>query len=1175
VRFHRTFVLILAAALSLFIAGVESSRAGLGLHGSIAPPPPLVQTLTPKDAAQGGTWNGTIGSGGAPPGSPTQAVTGTVSDGGLIQLDVADTSAFTTGNIVCAKFVAGTGEANRCWTATVVSGTALDLQGSTWTNAWTAGGIVGIAYGAQAISAVTNAGPSYAPVCLTVPSTQYMATGTLFEVDGIPAAMAGTWNISVKDSSGNYVTGASATSVCLGTSAQPGPAYAAGYTSGGIIAFNEQVTAAMDEESGAVVESQNSEYVYIGAAITNRSWISRVKCYLEGNTITIAAGAQTQSPTRGTGGWGMLVNGPASGLNGDVNLTCDAYPVDGLARRLAINLWINSQPSGSGYVTRPMIYVDSAIGADPAFTAQSTTLSTDATGKVVTFSSAINVPAVVAVYSGSPAMIMAWSTADPTVPGQLNGCSNVTVCTMLTSLGANLSSVAWTNNANCRSGWGTVGSPYKTILWAAACATAGGHVSTGAIIKATNGQTFTDPANAPCVNGGTCIGSATVANAHMVEVRPKTDPTAITAISWASGTVTVTAQNAYTNGEQVLVEGMFPSEFNGPVTVTSASCGSPPCATFTYALAANPYVAHAGVTTIYGQTVQPYTIEVLSSLNWHAQWAQSVQNISYEGALIDFATVGGIKGCSGNGCNIAPLNGAQTSVTWIKNSSYVDSNGALGPAYSYYYGNYFQPLFFSGRNYALSETTLDLQTISGAAFLRNYDGIISATIIITPPPTPVALFHGETHQPMSGGGFVGTSQRLTLEPMDGVTTTPCTATEATVSGPRCMPAINSTPTFDGTNTSFTVQALAGTGTNYLGLFGAFQFVNGCLAGQPATLVNYVASTHTVTIAGDYSSSACIGDGVYISEGAHGDDLEVTIQPSAGVATDYNQYYQRFTHYAFNKPLFTQAGGYLGGSSSSVGSLTSSGTSVSCTGTACATSQSTIQVGDFISVLNGANAHQYRQVTAVAAQTGANAFTIDQPFSPDISTPAVWGQAKPSINIACVACRLGGNAISVGGTSQEVHGSENWAIIQMTMGYDNFWFRNANGTSGGGNGSAFGIKNWAIFDSLIGTSGVSSGVPDSVHGDISWATQASDGTNVTRGYNFDDDNYTYAAAGQTPGTNYGTTNVSLDANYRPISAFTQQALGVQAGIVPNGTPMYPWTGDGVPIISGALVGAMQP
>lgn len=61
---------------------------------------------------------------------------------GLIRLTVTDTTGWTTGDYKTIENVGGTTEANGSWTITVINGTTIDLQGSTFSNAYTSGGYV-------------------------------------------------------------------------------------------------------------------------------------------------------------------------------------------------------------------------------------------------------------------------------------------------------------------------------------------------------------------------------------------------------------------------------------------------------------------------------------------------------------------------------------------------------------------------------------------------------------------------------------------------------------------------------------------------------------------------------------------------------------------------------------------------------------------------------------------------------------------------------------------------------------------------------------------------------------------------------------------------------------------------------------------------------------------------
>lgn len=70
-------------------------------------------------------------------------ITGAADNGsGLIRITVSSTSSLTTGDIRTITDVGGTTEANGTWTITVVNGTTFDLQGSTFANTYTSGGVV-------------------------------------------------------------------------------------------------------------------------------------------------------------------------------------------------------------------------------------------------------------------------------------------------------------------------------------------------------------------------------------------------------------------------------------------------------------------------------------------------------------------------------------------------------------------------------------------------------------------------------------------------------------------------------------------------------------------------------------------------------------------------------------------------------------------------------------------------------------------------------------------------------------------------------------------------------------------------------------------------------------------------------------------------------------------------
>lgn len=78
-----------------------------------------------------------------PPSNASVSVTGAANNGsGAIRLTVGSTSAFVTGNVALIYSVGGVPNASGRWPVTVVDGTHLDLQGSTFAGTYTAGGTV-------------------------------------------------------------------------------------------------------------------------------------------------------------------------------------------------------------------------------------------------------------------------------------------------------------------------------------------------------------------------------------------------------------------------------------------------------------------------------------------------------------------------------------------------------------------------------------------------------------------------------------------------------------------------------------------------------------------------------------------------------------------------------------------------------------------------------------------------------------------------------------------------------------------------------------------------------------------------------------------------------------------------------------------------------------------------
>lgn len=73
-----------------------------------------------------------------------QSISNAVNNGvGRIRLTVPSTSGWATGDYKTISLVVGTTEANGTWPITVINATTIDLQGSTFTNAYVSGGVVG------------------------------------------------------------------------------------------------------------------------------------------------------------------------------------------------------------------------------------------------------------------------------------------------------------------------------------------------------------------------------------------------------------------------------------------------------------------------------------------------------------------------------------------------------------------------------------------------------------------------------------------------------------------------------------------------------------------------------------------------------------------------------------------------------------------------------------------------------------------------------------------------------------------------------------------------------------------------------------------------------------------------------------------------------------------------
>ena len=113
----------------------------------------------------------------AGPGAVQATISGAADNGsGLIRLTVSSSSNFQTGQYWQVADVAGTTEANGTWKITVIDGTHVDLQASTFTNAYVSGGVV---WGASVVSALSTAvqaiynmlGPTASGTVNSIPNT--------------------------------------------------------------------------------------------------------------------------------------------------------------------------------------------------------------------------------------------------------------------------------------------------------------------------------------------------------------------------------------------------------------------------------------------------------------------------------------------------------------------------------------------------------------------------------------------------------------------------------------------------------------------------------------------------------------------------------------------------------------------------------------------------------------------------------------------------------------------------------------------------------------------------------------------------------------------------------------------------------------------------------------------
>ena len=130
-------------------------------------------------------------------------VSGVVNNGsGLIRITTSTAHGMVTGNKVFISAVTGTTEANGLWTVTLVNSTQVDLQGSTFSNAYISGGAFRTGYGwtiADGLLVVSGTSNSGGLIRVTTSVAHGLTTGNsvfIYGVNGTTNAN-GTWTVTV------------------------------------------------------------------------------------------------------------------------------------------------------------------------------------------------------------------------------------------------------------------------------------------------------------------------------------------------------------------------------------------------------------------------------------------------------------------------------------------------------------------------------------------------------------------------------------------------------------------------------------------------------------------------------------------------------------------------------------------------------------------------------------------------------------------------------------------------------------------------------------------------------------------------------------------------------------------------------------------------------------------
>lgn len=540
--------------------------------------------------------------------------------------------------------------------------------------------------------------------------------------------------------------------------------------------------------------------------------------------------------------------------------------------------------------------------------------------------------------------------------------------------------------------------------------------------------------------------------------------------------------------------------------------------------------ANSRIIEVKPRTAGAYSI----GLTARGQWNLTAQNVVISDATVDMATVQLVQPCAGGTCS------ASTSTVIFQRSALTDSNGlSYWTSTGYYAGTtatMSQVPFVNSLNryVGLVESTVSTINICGPKLIRNVTGTVPwDTNFQSANSVNSRFFNVSVAQPLSGGVFQELHQRMTIE-----TATPI-AGAAVYNG--------------GTNqTTFTITSAEVSG---LVSGGQVDFLSGALIGQTFPMVSFTTATRVVVVTGD-ASAAVAADSTRLWQPAHADANQMGILATGAANTDLNFYAQSYKAIGVYQPFFNQPGGYLGS-----GNVTSSGL------TAIFSASFTTVINDFLHVNAGANQFQTRKITAVASPTQV---TIASAFSPDIAAGVQWLQGKSNVNFICVSCILGGTNSQIAALAQFQQGMIHYGCIQCTFWSTSMFFRSGNtATTGGGQAGAFGSENSGFFDTLLGD-----------HGDAfgSIFSDSPPGFSNILGLLFSGLQYTSALS--SPGTDITAASVTLIAadptsSYKPTAGLTQIMKGVQGGVVPDGTPLFPWSYSGTLIGIGSLVGAQQP